>query len=225
MSSLRAAAAACSLPPQGRRYEACCARPCRAALDRSDALRCGAIRVPLPRNLPFCRTPRIRMAASGVPRRSGPPLSAGCVIRRATTARRSGGRHAAAECRVASHHQKREETCQARAPAAHPLLSASATPPTSRRSQTDHELRALSQLPTSRRLRPSGALWESRRGGVQPGPQGRVPRAPWAGRCRCRRTRSHAPAADLEALGERPYWDEVVVAPLQPADMLERDLA
>jgi len=36
---------------------------------------------------------------------------------------------------------------------------------------------------------------------------------------------AHAAAAELEAVGERPGWDEVVVAPLQLADMLKHDVA
>ena len=36
---------------------------------------------------------------------------------------------------------------------------------------------------------------------------------------------AHAAAAELEALGERPDWDEVVIAPLKLADMLKRDVA
>jgi hypothetical protein len=39
------------------------------------------------------------------------------------------------------------------------------------------------------------------------------------------RPEADAAAAELEALGERPYWDQVVVAPLQLADMLKRGLA
>ncbi len=36
---------------------------------------------------------------------------------------------------------------------------------------------------------------------------------------------AHAAAAEPEALGERPHWDEVVVATLQLTDMVERDAA